>query len=147
MRRTEDSPPPPSPPFRFPDGLISPMWVNENLLDLLVTPTFVGHRATVNWRPMTAAYSVTNHVTTVSAKKSTTINVTEPTPGHLVLSGDIAAHSSPALRVWEVDHPSAFARTAFIEALQRAGVTVTASTTGPNPTTLLPRRGATGGLT
>jgi serine-type D-Ala-D-Ala carboxypeptidase/endopeptidase (penicillin-binding protein 4) len=26
----------------FPDGLVSPMWVNENLIDLLVTPTSVG---------------------------------------------------------------------------------------------------------
>ena len=31
--------------------------------------------------------------------------------------------------------------TAFIEALQRAGVTVTAAPTGPNPTSLLPPTG------
>jgi len=126
----------------FPDGLISPMWVNENLIDLLLTPTFVGQRATLNWRPMTATYAVTNRVTTVGAKKATTINVTEPTPGNLVVSGQIAAHSSPALRVWEVDNPSEFARTAFIEALQRDGVTVTAPTTSANPTALLPRKGS-----
>jgi serine-type D-Ala-D-Ala carboxypeptidase/endopeptidase (penicillin-binding protein 4) len=41
-----------------------------------------------------------------------------------------------------VDHPSQFARTAFIEALRRAGVTVTAPTTGTNPTSLLPARGS-----
>jgi D-alanyl-D-alanine carboxypeptidase/D-alanyl-D-alanine-endopeptidase (penicillin-binding protein 4) len=126
----------------FPDGLISPMWVNENLIDLLLTPTFVGQRATLNWRPMTATYAVTNRVTTVGAHKTTTINVTEPTPGHLIVSGQIAAHSSPTLRVWEVDHPSEFARTAFIEALQRAGVTVTAPATGANPTAFLPRKGS-----
>ena len=91
----------------FPDGLISPMWVNENLIDLLLTPTSVGQRATLNWRPMTATYAVTNRVTTVGAKKATTINVTEPTPGNLVVSGQIAAHSAPTLRVWEVDNPSA----------------------------------------
>ncbi len=85
-------------------------------------------------------YTVTNRVTTVGAKKATTINVAEPTPGQLVISGQIAAHSSPTLRVWEIDHPSEFARTAFIEALQRAGVTVTAPATGPNPTALLPRK-------
>lgn len=126
----------------FPDGLIAPMWVNENLIDLLLTPTFVGQPATLNWRPMTASYSVTNRVTTVGADKTTSINVTEPTPGRLLVSGQIAAHSSPVLRVWEVDHPSEFARTAFIEALQRAGVTVTAPATGTNPTALLPRKGS-----
>jgi len=66
--------------------------------------------------------------------------VTEPTPGHLVVSGQIARGSPPALRVWEVDNPSAFARTAFIEALKRAGVTVTAQETGVNPVALLPRK-------
>ncbi len=126
----------------FPDGLISPMWVNENLIDLLVTPTFVGQRATLNWRPMTATYAVTSRVTTVGSRQATNINVTEPTPGNLVLTGQIAAHSAPALRVWEVDNPSEFARTAFIEALQRAGVTVTAPATGANPAALLPAKGS-----
>jgi D-alanyl-D-alanine carboxypeptidase/D-alanyl-D-alanine-endopeptidase (penicillin-binding protein 4) len=44
--------------------------------------------------------------------------------------------------VWEVDHPPEFARTAFIEALQRAGVTVTAPATGRNPVALLPPKGS-----
>ena len=43
----------------FPDGLISPIWVNENLIDLLVTPGAVGQQATIDWRPMTASYTVT----------------------------------------------------------------------------------------
>ncbi len=128
----------------FPDGQISPMWVNENLIDLLVTPAFVGQRATLTPRPMTASYTVTNRVTTVGANTQTAINVTEPTPGNLVVSGQIAAHSSPVLRVWEVDHPAEFARTAFIEALQRAGVTVTAPTTGANPIALLRPKGSYG---
>ena len=126
----------------FPDGLISPIWVNENLIDLLVTPGAVGHRAAVRWRPMTASYTVTNRVTTVAARKPTTLNIAEPAPGGLVVTGQIAAGSPPTLRVWEVDHPPEFARTAFIEALQRAGVTVTAPATGPNPVALLPPKGS-----
>ena len=126
----------------FPDGLISPMWVNENLIDLLVSPTFVGRPASISWRPMTASYTVQSRVMTVARGKSTTLNVTEPTPGTLVISGQIAAGTPPTLRVWEVDDPSAFARTAFIEALGRAGVAVTAPATGPNPAALLPRKGS-----
>jgi serine-type D-Ala-D-Ala carboxypeptidase/endopeptidase (penicillin-binding protein 4) len=42
--------------------------------------------------------------------------------------------------VKEITDPSAFARTAFIEALQRAGVSVTATPTGPNPAALLPTK-------
>ncbi len=129
-------------PYVFPDGLTSPMWVNENLVDLLLKPTSVGAHATLSRRPITASYTVTNRVITVGASKPTSINVTEPTPGKLLVTGQIAAHSAPTLRIWEVDHPSAFARTAFIEALQRAGVSVTAPATGANPTALLPRKGS-----
>jgi D-alanyl-D-alanine carboxypeptidase/D-alanyl-D-alanine-endopeptidase (penicillin-binding protein 4) len=126
----------------FPDGLIAPIWVNENLIDLLVTPGTAGHPASIRWRPMTASYTVSNHVRTVGRGKPTTLNVTEPVPGRLDVSGQIAAGSRPALRVWEVDHPAAFARTAFIEALRRAGVTVTAPATGSNPVAVLPPKGS-----
>ncbi len=126
----------------FPNGLISPVWVNENLIDLRVTPGAVGRRAAVRWRPMTASYTVTNRVTTVAARKPTTLTIAEPAPGRLVVTGQIAAGSPPTLRVWEVDHPPEFARTAFIEALQRAGVTVTAPATGRNPVALLPPKGS-----
>jgi D-alanyl-D-alanine carboxypeptidase/D-alanyl-D-alanine-endopeptidase (penicillin-binding protein 4) len=126
----------------FPDGEISPIWVNENLVDALVTPGAAGTDATVNWRPMTAQYSVANDVTTVGAKGSTSLQITEPTPGNLVVTGQIAAGSAPTLVVHEVDDPAAFARSAFIEALQQAGVTVTAPPTGPNPESLLPAKGS-----
>jgi D-alanyl-D-alanine carboxypeptidase/D-alanyl-D-alanine-endopeptidase (penicillin-binding protein 4) len=129
-------------PYTFPDGTISPMWVNENLIDLLVTPAQVGQPASIDWRPMTATYTVDNQVTTVAATKQTSLNVSEPTPGTLEVAGQIAAGSTPTLRVWEIDDPSAFARTAFIEALQRAGVDVTSPATGPNPESILPAKGS-----
>jgi D-alanyl-D-alanine carboxypeptidase/D-alanyl-D-alanine-endopeptidase (penicillin-binding protein 4) len=126
----------------FPDGLISPIWVNENLIDLLARPGAVGRPASITWRPMTASYVVENRVRTVGAKQPTTLSASEQTPGRIVVSGQIAAGSPPTLTVWEIADPSAFARTAFIEALQRAGVTVNAPATGPNPHTLLPPRGS-----
>ncbi len=126
----------------FPDGLISPIWVNENLIDILVTPGAIGHAASIDWRPMTASYVVDNRVTTVAAKKVTSLQVIEPTPGTLVVTGQIAAGSTPTLVVHDVDDPSAFARTALIEALQHAGVTVSATATGPNPEALLPPKGS-----
>jgi D-alanyl-D-alanine carboxypeptidase/D-alanyl-D-alanine-endopeptidase (penicillin-binding protein 4) len=126
----------------FPDGLISPIWVNENLIDLLVRPGAVGQPASIDSRPVTASYVIDNRVTTVARNKPTTLNVSEPTPGTIEVSGRIAAGSPPTLRVWEVDDPAAFARTAFIEALTRAGVTVTAPATGPNPGALLPPKGS-----
>ncbi len=118
----------------FPDGNISSIWVNENLIDVLVTPgAKVGAATSVSWRPMTATYTLDNEVTTVAASEGNQLSVTQPTPGHLVVTGHIAVGSVPTLAVHEIDDPASFARTAFIEALQRAGVSVTATPTGPNP--------------
>ncbi len=124
----------------FPDGLMTPIWVNENLIDLLVKPGSPGKPASIDVRPVTSAYTVDDRVTTVAAGKATNLSVSEPTPGTIEVTGQIAAGSPPTLRVWEVADPAAFARTAFIEALARAGVTVTAPLTGPNPSGLLPTK-------
>lgn len=40
---------------------------------------------------MTASYTVDNRVTTVAAKGSPTLQIIEPTPGHLVVTGQIPA--------------------------------------------------------
>ena len=128
-------------PIQWPDGLVSPIWVNENLIDIEVSPgSAAGRPTTIDWRPKTASYTVETRATTVGANGSTQLQATEPTPGHIVVEGTIAAGSTPTLVVREITDPSAFARTAFIEALQRAGVTVTASPTGPNPASLLPAK-------
>lgn len=128
-------------PIQWPDGLVSPIWINENLVDIEVSPgAAAGQASTVDWRPQIASYSVDDQATTVDAGGSTSLDVSEPTPGHIVVTGTIAAGADPTLVVREITDPSAFARTAFIEALQRAGVTVTADPTGPNPASLLPAK-------
>jgi D-alanyl-D-alanine carboxypeptidase/D-alanyl-D-alanine-endopeptidase (penicillin-binding protein 4) len=61
----------------------------------------------------------------------------------VVLSGTIAADADPVLKTWAFDDPARFARTAFIEALQRAGVKVAnVNATGPNPEGRLPSQRA-----
>lgn len=126
----------------FKDTGITPIWVNENLIDVLVTPTAVGQPASFTQRPMTASYSVTSQVTTVTADGTTSVEIAEPSPGNLVVTGQIAAGSQPTLVTKQVDDPPALARTLFIEALRNAGVTVTAPTLGPNPESLLPATGS-----
>ena len=128
-------------PWESPDGLISPIWVNENLIDIEVTPGAGANDATsIDWRPKTATYTVENQTKTVASDGNTALKVEEPTPGKLVITGTVQAGQSPTLMVKEIDDPAAFARTALIEALQRAGVTVTASPTGANPAEKLPAK-------
>jgi D-alanyl-D-alanine carboxypeptidase/D-alanyl-D-alanine-endopeptidase (penicillin-binding protein 4) len=63
-------------------------------------------------------------------------------PGVIQVSGQIAAGAQQTITSWEIQHPADFARTAFIDALRRAGVSVAASATGSNPARLLPNASA-----
>ena len=132
-------------PISWPDGLISPIWVNENLIDIEVTPgASTGQPTTIDWRPKTASYTVETQATTVDASGTTSLAVAEPSPRPP--RRDRADRGRDRARRWSCRRspiPSAFARTAFIEALQRAGVTVAATPTGPNPAPLLPAEAAT----
>jgi serine-type D-Ala-D-Ala carboxypeptidase/endopeptidase (penicillin-binding protein 4) len=119
--------------------------VNENLIDLMTIPTEPGQPAQLNWRPQTASNVVSSTVTTVAAGGPTEIDVDASEDGRIELSGTIAADSPPQLKVAQVADPAAFTRTALIEALARAGVTVASPATGPNPEGLLPPEGTYSG--
>lgn len=121
---------------------MTPIWINENRIDITSTPRAVGQRAALDYRPRTAAYTVRSAVETVAASQETAIEVSQPRPGVFRVEGQIAADAGPTLRVGEIPNPAEFARTAFIQALRRAGVAVQARTTGPNATDGLPAEGS-----
>lgn len=125
------------------DGyFITPIWVNDNLIDLTITPGAEGDGATLEWRPQVAAYQVSSSVTTVAAGEPLTVTVSSSGPGVIEVSGDIPADQGPLLQVFQVPDPAAFARTVLIEALNRAGVEASADPTGANPEDLLPAEGS-----
>ncbi|MEU5188169.1 D-alanyl-D-alanine carboxypeptidase/D-alanyl-D-alanine-endopeptidase [Streptomyces klenkii] len=120
------------------DPAPTPLIVNDNVIDLLTTATSAGRPARLTWRPHVAPYHVESHVRTVRRGGTTDIDVTASPDGtSITLTGTIAAGVKPVLRVSQVRDPDAFGRTALIEALGRAGVTVHAPATGPNPSGLL----------
>jgi len=119
------------------DGLIAPIWVNENVIDITTTPTMPGEPAKIDWRPKTAAVVVEGNVKTVTGEAAP-IAVETVGPGLVRVSGEIAAGSPPLLSISHIHDPAAFARTAFIEALERAGVAIKAEAAGPNPADILP---------
>ncbi|WP_107469837.1 D-alanyl-D-alanine carboxypeptidase/D-alanyl-D-alanine-endopeptidase [Streptomyces mangrovisoli] len=127
--------------FKLPDltPQPTPLILNDNLIDLLTTPTTPGQPAELSWRPQVAPYHVTSSVRTVAEGGTTNVSVTASPDGTQIhLSGTIAAGSQPLLRVSDIQDPNAFGRTALIEALGRVGVTVTAAPTGANPQDQLP---------
>ena len=129
----------------WPDGLIAPIWINENVVDITVTPADAGQSAAIDWRPKIPGLRINANVSTVAAgAKTTPLSVQDAGNGVIRVSGNVAAGAKPTLTIWQVARPAEFARTAFIEQLQRAGVTVAASPTGSNPTQALPNASAYG---
>ena len=125
------------------DGyIVSPVWINDNLIDLTVSPGAAGAKATVVSRPLTAAFTVESDVTTVAADEPMTVAVSSPRPGVIAVSGNIPAGREPLVQAHQVSDPPAFARTLLIEALKRHGVAVDANPLGPNPDAALPAKGS-----
>lgn len=144
-------------PYRVPNGhlLITPMLLNENMVDVEITPGRPGQPATVTYRPRTAAFGVRGDVTTGPRGSAATVSLSGEglirciaRPGCSgAVSGRLpAGYRAPLsgsrsfVRTFRVENPAAFARTAFVEALRRHGVTVAAPAVAPNPRGVLPRR-------
>lgn len=122
--------------------ILTPIMINDNLIDVTVRPSGVGQAATVEWRPQTAAYQVQSTVRTAAAGDDSNVTAASPRPGVIVVEGAIAADAGDLVRTVQVADPQAFARTLFIEALERHGVAVDARPTGPNPVAQLPPSGS-----
>lgn len=120
---------------------VTPIIINQNLLDILITPGAEGKPATTALTPAVSPWKLVSEVQTVGAGKVAELDdptVSPEDPNTIVIAGTIAAGSAPALKVYELEDPATFARTALIEALQRAGVTVSANPTAANPEQSLP---------
>ncbi|RFA15708.1 D-alanyl-D-alanine carboxypeptidase/D-alanyl-D-alanine-endopeptidase [Subtercola boreus] len=120
---------------------VTPTIINQNLLDIMVTPGAAGEPATAALTPAVGPWKLVNEVKTVAAGEKAVLEnpaISPDDPNTIVIAGTVAAGSNPALKVWELDDTATFARTALIEALQRAGVSVTANPTAVNPGASLP---------
>lgn len=152
------------PAYRVPnnDLLISPTMVNENMIDVTVTPTRPGQPATIDYRPKTAAVRVIGTVRTTAAGTKATVSLPQVDgPSGQQVTGLVTCVAKPGctarvsgtipvdytaplsarrsfVGTFRVEDPAAFARTAFIEALRRAGVTVSAPAVAANPTRTVP---------
>lgn len=144
-------------PYRVPNGnlLITPMMLNENMVDVWLTPTRAGAPARLDWRPKTPAFSVSGRVTTSTSGSTEYVTLSNdgrmacrwPAPCVGTVAGKIPlgytaplSGSSQFVRTFRVEDPASFARIAFVHALARAGVTVRAGAREPNAPAKLPAR-------
>jgi D-alanyl-D-alanine carboxypeptidase/D-alanyl-D-alanine-endopeptidase (penicillin-binding protein 4) len=119
---------------------LTPILINDNLIDLVITPTEPGKPATVTSRPPGARVQIDARVETVPASEPITTTIRAGTGHSIILTGRIPAGHKPLVRVFEVPDAAAHARGLFIEALGRAGVTVDASPLADPPPGALPAR-------
>jgi D-alanyl-D-alanine carboxypeptidase/D-alanyl-D-alanine-endopeptidase (penicillin-binding protein 4) len=119
--------------------ILTPIVVNDNILDLVVTPAAkAGEPATVQVRPQTDYIQVEALVDTV-ALKAARIEIERVGPQRIAVRGHIPVGSRPLVRIHPVEDPAGFARALFIEALRQEGVRIRASI-HRSPTTDLPPR-------
>ncbi|MCH9815230.1 MAG: D-alanyl-D-alanine carboxypeptidase [Actinomycetia bacterium] len=120
--------------------VISPIVINDNLMAIQSKPGQLGDAATLTVIPKTQAFKIENRVETVASGADSSIAiVAEDDDRTLRVEGTIAADSDPLLNVYEVPDPASFARTLFIEALERQSVSVDASPTATNDMSGLPK--------
>ena len=137
----------------FPEGarelgtgvVISPIVVNDNLVDVLVTPgASESEPPALSIAPKTAYVTISNELKTGAPGSKMEIvftrDSTRPDGTHAVsLIGSIPAGASPKWKVYKIPVPSRFAEIVFTEALQRAGVQIAGVTGAPGaafPTSL-----------
>ncbi len=118
---------------------VSSIMINDNLLDLMFTPTDPGALAGFDWRPQTASFRVRSRV--VTGEPGSPIEVASTLEGtRLTVTGSVPAGIAtvPVIQTFQAPDPASFARTLLIEALGRAGVAVDSAATGSNPAPKLP---------
>lgn len=116
---------------------VTPVVVNDNVIDVLVTPgEKPGDAAKVTTRPETSFLQVDSLVTTGPEKSAPAITLLTVGPNHFAVRGRVPAGSPPRLRIYPVDEPALFARALFVEALRRHGVKANASILRPGSNNL-----------
>jgi D-alanyl-D-alanine carboxypeptidase/D-alanyl-D-alanine-endopeptidase (penicillin-binding protein 4) len=106
---------------------LTPIVVNDNLLDITVTPADkAGLPATVSIRPPNSWAQVDAQVETVGRGKPN-VSVEHVGPQRYVVRGKVPADSHPVVRIGAIDDPVGWARALFIECLRHEGIFVAAS--------------------
>jgi len=131
---------------------IRPIFVNDDLVDVIISLTSPGEFASVDHRPMSEAFGVDSNLITVSVGEEEEVELVPEFPSCIGLDncfGTVTGRlpidfippltkAFPLIQTFRIVRPDNYARTVLIEALQRAGVTVNANPIEQNPIQLLP---------
>jgi D-alanyl-D-alanine carboxypeptidase len=142
-------------PFDFRDEFnVTPIFVNDDCVDLTINPTTVGSLASVVSRPVSTALGVDNQLMTSGTGTDYTLKLNPEFPQCIGTPGCAAGitgqlptdfvpfftNAFPLVQTFRIVKPSNYARTVLIEELQAAGITVDAAPVEENPVNLLPAK-------
>jgi D-alanyl-D-alanine carboxypeptidase/D-alanyl-D-alanine-endopeptidase (penicillin-binding protein 4) len=127
-------------------GRITPIQINDNLIDFTITPDAAGKPAKVEWRPRSAALSVETRFQTVEKGGALVTWIRDLGQGRLYVHGQIPADHPPVVRVHEVADAASHARSLLMEALERRGVHFDAAKLADNRPEALPPSDQVAGL-
>jgi D-alanyl-D-alanine carboxypeptidase/D-alanyl-D-alanine-endopeptidase (penicillin-binding protein 4) len=119
----------------------SPVMINDNLIDIVVSPTRIGALASVGWRPKSLALRIVSSIRTVAKDQPSQIDIQPAGFGKYTAVGQIPEGSAAIGRTVAIIDAASFARALLIEALGKQGVRVKASPVAINPSRLLPPTG------
>lgn len=138
--------------------LVSPIFVNDDAVDVEITPSSIGAFANVTSRPLSSAFQVQSTLATDASGTTIDVTLTSVLPtciGTLPCSGVVSGSVPsdlvgpltgrlPLVRTFRITQPAAYARTVLIEALAATGVTVDAPAVARNAGSRLPASGTYG---
>jgi len=120
---------------------VSPMLVNDNVIDLLIEPgAKVGDPAKITVRPPTAYLRPDMVVVTGTKESKAEFDEPNDDPSGYVLRGSIPLGSKPIVSLIPVNRPVEFARTLFVECLRAEGIRVEAVLVSDPPEAALPEK-------
>ncbi len=130
---------PPAPATGSGPARITPIIINDNLIDVVVTPADQADvPAAVRIVPETAFVQWDAQVCTTAAGTTPRLKVVSIGPRSFQVRGQLPVGHHPVVKPFEIEHPADFARAALIEALRRKGVQVVASPLDANRVDRLP---------
>jgi len=105
--------------------MVTPIMINENLIDIVLNSTSVGLSSHLKWRPQVPGYEIINQVKTVSKEGPLHIEISSDEAGHRILvQGTIPLGQKNIVSTFSIKDPKQFARAAFTAALENRGIKV-----------------------
>ena len=118
----------------------SPMMINDNLFDIVISPARRGMPAAVDWRPrLLPLMRVISKVRTVAPDQPPHLEVIPSGFGKFLISGEIPEGHPPVVRETAIPDAASYGRALLIDALRMEGIKMKASPAAPNPFRRIPQ--------